>query len=83
MNTCLNFSGNGQGDLIAPPNINDTWTLLYAELAVFNRDRYNLVTDLEMLSQTANKLGEGSHIGMQAMFAANEIVNLIRSGQET
>lgn len=53
------------------------------ELAVFNRDRYNLVTDLEMLSQTASKLGEGSHIGMQAMFAANEIVGLIRSGQET
>lgn len=80
---CNNIDGAGSGAGIAPVDRNRYWTLSNAEIAVFNRDKFNLLNDLEMLYQTANKLGEGNHIGMQAMFAANEIVNLIRVGDET
>jgi len=68
---------------LGPPDPNRMWRLDNADIAVFNRDKYNLLTDIEMLYQISNKLGDGSHIGMQAMFAANEIINLIRLGQES
>ncbi|CAL8128846.1 unnamed protein product [Orchesella dallaii] len=79
---CNHMFGAGE-DLISPPNPNRYWRLDRADVAVFNRDKYDLMNDLEMLYGIANKLGDGNHIGMQAMFAANEMINLIRQGQES
>lgn len=75
---CNHMFGNGDGDMIKPPNPNTYWRLDRAQVAVFNRNLWKLREDLDIMYNISNKLGEGSHIGMQAMCAANEIVNYLR-----
>lgn len=73
---CNHMFGNSDG--IRPPPADTYWTLSRAEVAVFNRDLWKLREDLDIMYNISNKLGEGSHIGMQAMCAANEIVTYLR-----
>ncbi|XP_076863631.1 alpha-mannosidase 2C1 [Brachyhypopomus gauderio] len=73
---CNGLFGAGQGSAIAPPDLNRKFTLQKAELVVFNRDVQELLTDFEMLVDIVKLLDEGDQRGYQALFTANEMVNL-------
>ncbi|KAK9952470.1 hypothetical protein ABG768_018309 [Culter alburnus] len=73
---CNGLFGAGQGSMIAAPDPNRKFTLQKAELVVFNRDVRELLTDFEMLVDIVKLLGEGEQRGFQALFTANEMVNL-------
>lgn len=73
---CNGLFGAGQGSMIAAPDPNRKFTLQKAELVVFNRDVMELLTDFEMLLDMVKVLGEGEQRGFQALFTANEMVNL-------
>ncbi|XP_073687876.1 alpha-mannosidase 2C1 isoform X2 [Garra rufa] len=73
---CNGLFGAGQGSMIAAPDPNKKFTLHKAELVVFNRDVRELLTDFEMLVDIVKLLGEGEQRGFQALFTANEMVNL-------
>uniref|UniRef100_A0A8C2IWH1 Alpha-mannosidase 2C1 n=1 Tax=Cyprinus carpio TaxID=7962 RepID=A0A8C2IWH1_CYPCA len=73
---CNGLFGAGQGCMIAAPDPNGKFTLQKAELVVFNRDVRELLTDFEMLVDIVKMLGEGEQRGFQALFTANEMVNL-------
>jgi alpha-mannosidase len=64
----------------APPNPNRNFPLYRWEIAVFNRDIFKVQMDLEVLHGIADQLGN-EHIGYQALFAANEMVTLLKRGQ--
>lgn len=74
---CNGMFGAGEGSDIVPPNENKFFQLSRADIVVFNRDIFKIYTDLEMLYQMANQL-PNDHRGYQAMFIANEMMNLIR-----
>jgi len=67
-------------DYPAPPDNNKTFRLNKADIAVFDRDLYKVYTDLEVLYQMADRL-PNEHIGYQALFAANEMVNDLKNGE--
>lgn len=46
---CNGLFGAGQGSMIAAPDPNRMFSVQKAELAVFNRDVQELLTDFEML----------------------------------
>ncbi|KAF4081342.1 hypothetical protein AMELA_G00160170 [Ameiurus melas] len=73
---CNGLFGAGQGSMIAAPDPNRKYTLHKAELVVFNHDVQELLTDFEMLVDLVKVLGEGDQRGYQALFTANEMVNL-------
>lgn len=73
---CNGLFGAGQGSMIAAPDPNRKFTLQKAELVVFNRDVRELLTDFEMLVDIVKLLGEGEQRGYQALFTANEMVNV-------
>jgi hypothetical protein len=62
---------------IAPPRNDRYWTLANVDVAVFDREVFNLITDFEMLHGISDQMSN-SHIGYQAMFVANEMVNLCK-----
>uniref|UniRef100_A0A672RCS4 Alpha-mannosidase 2C1 n=1 Tax=Sinocyclocheilus grahami TaxID=75366 RepID=A0A672RCS4_SINGR len=72
---CNGLFGAGKGSMIAAPDPNRKFTLQKAELVVFNRDVRELLTDFEMLVDIV-KILEGEQRGFQALFTANEMVNL-------
>ncbi|KAI2648278.1 Alpha-mannosidase 2C1 [Labeo rohita] len=65
-----------EGSMIAAPDPNRKFTLQKAELVIFNQDVRELLTDFEMLVDIVKLLGEGEQRGFQALFTANEMVNL-------
>ncbi|NXE46124.1 MA2C1 mannosidase, partial [Casuarius casuarius] len=73
---CNGLFGAGKGSMIAPPDPDRRFTLSKAELAVFNRDVYELLVDLEILLDMAQLLGEENQRSFQALYAANQMVNL-------
>ncbi|XP_062847801.1 alpha-mannosidase 2C1 [Trichomycterus rosablanca] len=73
---CNGLFGAGQGSMIAAPDPNRKYSLQKAELVVFNRDVQELLTDFEMIVDIAKVLGEENQRGYQALFTANEMVNL-------
>ncbi|XP_068595309.1 alpha-mannosidase 2C1 [Brachionichthys hirsutus] len=73
---CNGLFGAGQGSMIAAPDPNRRFSLQKAELVVFNRDVQELLTDFEMLIDIVKELGDGDQRGYQALFAANEMVNI-------
>jgi len=78
---CNGMFGAGEGSDIAPPNPNKQFFFAMAQISVFERHIFKLYTDFEMLYQIADRLS-GDHIGYQAMFCANEMVNKIINGEE-
>jgi len=50
-------------------------------VAVFNRDIFELITDFEMLYGISEHLNN-THIGYQAMFVANEMVNMYKMNND-
>ncbi|KAL2093236.1 hypothetical protein ACEWY4_010548 [Coilia grayii] len=73
---CNGLFGAGQGSMIAAPDPNRKFSVQKADLVVFNRDVRELLTDFEMLVDIIKLLGEGDQRGFQALFTANEMVNL-------
>ncbi|MBN3314125.1 MA2C1 mannosidase, partial [Atractosteus spatula] len=73
---CNGLFGAGQGSMIAPPDPHRKYSVQRAELAVFNRGVQELLTDFEMLIDVVKELGENEQRGYQALFTANEMVNL-------
>ncbi|XP_060770876.1 alpha-mannosidase 2C1 [Neoarius graeffei] len=73
---CNGLFGAGQGSMIAAPDPNRKYTLHKAELVVFNQAVQELLIDFEMLVDIVKVLGEGDQRGYQALFTANEMVNL-------
>ncbi|XP_047937398.2 alpha-mannosidase 2C1 isoform X1 [Anser cygnoides] len=73
---CNGLFGAGKGTMIAPPDPNRRFTVSKAELVVFNRDVYELLVDLEILLDMARLLGEENQRSFQALYAANQMVNV-------
>ncbi|KAK5610189.1 Alpha-mannosidase 2C1 [Crenichthys baileyi] len=73
---CNGLFGAGQGSMIAAPDPNKMFSVQKAELVTFNRDVQKLLTEFEMLVDIVKELGEGEQRGYQALFTANEMVNL-------
>uniref|UniRef100_A0A8C3MFV5 alpha-mannosidase n=1 Tax=Geospiza parvula TaxID=87175 RepID=A0A8C3MFV5_GEOPR len=73
---CNGLFGAGQGSMIAPPDPDRRVTLSKAELVVFNRDVYELLMDLEILLDMAQLLGEENQRSFQALYTANQMVNV-------
>ncbi|KAG9489498.1 hypothetical protein GDO78_005466 [Eleutherodactylus coqui] len=73
---CNGLFGAGQGGMIAPVDPKKTFTLQRAELAIFNRAVQELLLDLEILYDMARLLGEDNQRSFQALYVANQMVNL-------
>uniref|UniRef100_A0A1A8PFM4 alpha-mannosidase n=1 Tax=Nothobranchius pienaari TaxID=704102 RepID=A0A1A8PFM4_9TELE len=73
---CNGLFGAGQGSMIAAPDPNRKFSVHKAELVIFNRNVQKLLTEFEMLVDIVKELGEGEQRGYQALFTANEMVNL-------
>ncbi|KAK6475249.1 alpha-mannosidase 2C1-like isoform X1 [Huso huso] len=73
---CNGLFGAGQGSMIAPPDPDRKYSLQRAELVVFNRGVDELLVDFEMLVDIVKLLGENDQRGFQALFTANEMVNV-------
>ncbi|XP_065436203.1 alpha-mannosidase 2C1-like [Chrysemys picta bellii] len=74
---CNGLFGAGKGSLIAPPDPDKKFTLNKAELVVFNRDVHELLVDFEILVDMAKLLGEENQRSFQALYVANQMVNLL------
>nr|DBA31660.1 TPA: hypothetical protein GDO54_007453 [Pyxicephalus adspersus] len=73
---CNGLFGAGQGGMIAPVDLRRTFTLQKAELAVFNRNVEELLLDFEIIYDMAKLLGEDNQRSYQALYVANQMVNL-------
>ncbi|MGH0161871.1 UNVERIFIED_CONTAM: hypothetical protein FKN15_041704 [Acipenser sinensis] len=73
---CNGLFGAGQGSMIAPPDPDRKYSLQRTELVVFNRGVDELLVDFEMLVDIVKLLGENDQRGFQALFTANEMVNV-------
>ncbi|XP_035409709.1 alpha-mannosidase 2C1 isoform X2 [Cygnus atratus] len=73
---CNGLFGAGKGTMIAAPDPDRRFTVSKAELVVFNRDVYELLVDLEILLDMAQLLGEENQRSFQALYAANQMVNV-------
>ncbi|KAM6257615.1 alpha-mannosidase 2C1 isoform 2-T2 [Porphyrio hochstetteri] len=73
---CNGLFGAGKGSMIAPPDPDRRFTLSKAELVVFNRNVYELLVDLEILLDMAKLLGEEDQRSFQALYTANQMVNV-------
>ncbi|XP_038124720.1 alpha-mannosidase 2C1 [Cyprinodon tularosa] len=73
---CNGLFGAGQGSMIAAPDPSRMFSVQKAELVIFNRDVQKLLTEFEMLVDIVKEVGEEEQRGYQALFTANEMVNL-------
>uniref|UniRef100_A0A8D2JPU2 alpha-mannosidase n=1 Tax=Sciurus vulgaris TaxID=55149 RepID=A0A8D2JPU2_SCIVU len=78
---CNGLLGAGKGSMIAAPDLEKTFRLSRAELAVFHRDVHKLLVDLELLLGIAKGLGEDNQRSFQALYTANQMVNVCDPAQ--
>nr|XP_021523910.1 alpha-mannosidase 2C1 isoform X2 [Aotus nancymaae] len=78
---CNGLLGAGKGSMIAAPDPEKMFQLSRAELAVFHRDVHNLLVDLELLLGIAKGLGKDSQRSFQALYTANQMVNVCNPAQ--
>ncbi|XP_037601449.1 alpha-mannosidase 2C1 isoform X3 [Cebus imitator] len=78
---CNGLLGAGKGSMIAAPDPEKMFQLSRAELAVFHRDVHNLLVDLELLLGIAKGLGKDSQRSFQALYTANQMVNVCDPAQ--
>ena len=50
---CNAILGEGKDSMIGPPNMDKSFTLSQAEIAVFDREVYDLIIDIETLHDMA------------------------------
>ncbi|XP_014636428.1 PREDICTED: alpha-mannosidase 2C1 isoform X6 [Ceratotherium simum simum] len=67
--------------MIAAPDPEKMFQVSRAELAVFHRDVHKLLVDLELLLGMAKGLGEDNQRSFQALYTANQIVNMCDPAQ--
>ncbi|XP_036902886.1 alpha-mannosidase 2C1 [Sturnira hondurensis] len=73
---CNGLLGAGKGSMIAAPDSEKMFQVSRAELALFRRDVHKLLVDLELLLGVAKGLGEDNQRSFQALYTANQIVNV-------
>ncbi|XP_036049017.1 alpha-mannosidase 2C1 isoform X1 [Onychomys torridus] len=78
---CNGLLGAGKGSMIAAPDPEKMFQLSKAELAVFHRDVHKLLVDLELLLGVAKGLGKDNQRSFQALYTANQIVNVCDPAQ--
>ncbi|KAG8514576.1 Alpha-mannosidase 2C1 [Galemys pyrenaicus] len=78
---CNGLLGAGKGNMIAAPDLEKMFQVSRAELAVFHRDVHKLLVDLELLLGVAKGLGEDNQRSFQALYTANQIVNVCDPAQ--
>ncbi|XP_006888438.1 PREDICTED: alpha-mannosidase 2C1 [Elephantulus edwardii] len=78
---CNGLLGAGKGSMIAAPDLEKTFQVSRAELAVFHREAYKLLVDLELLLGIAKGLGENNQRSFQALYTANQMVNVCDPAQ--
>uniref|UniRef100_A0A8C3WBT3 Alpha-mannosidase 2C1 n=1 Tax=Catagonus wagneri TaxID=51154 RepID=A0A8C3WBT3_9CETA len=78
---CNGLLGAGKGSMIAAPDPEKMFQVSRAELAVFRRDVHKLLVDLELLLGIAKGLGEDNQRSFQALYTANQMVNVCDPAQ--
>uniref|UniRef100_A0A8C5LJJ1 Alpha-mannosidase 2C1 n=1 Tax=Jaculus jaculus TaxID=51337 RepID=A0A8C5LJJ1_JACJA len=78
---CNGLLGAGKGSMIAAPDPEKMFHLSRAELAVFHRDVHKLLVDLELLLDIAKGLGDDNQRSFQALYTANQMVNVCDPAQ--
>ncbi|XP_007525848.2 alpha-mannosidase 2C1 isoform X1 [Erinaceus europaeus] len=78
---CNGLLGAGKGSMIAAPDPEKMFQVNRAELAVFRRDVHKLLVDLELLLGIAKGLGEDNQRSFQALYTANQIINICDPAQ--
>ncbi|XP_076979834.1 alpha-mannosidase 2C1 isoform X1 [Tamandua tetradactyla] len=78
---CNGLLGAGKGSMIAAPDPEKMFQVSRAELAVFHRDVHKLLVDLELLLGMAKGLGEDNQRSFQALYTANQMVNICDPAQ--
>ncbi|RUS90694.1 hypothetical protein EGW08_001498 [Elysia chlorotica] len=74
---CNHLFGVGNLALVKPEDDQRTFTLKQAEIALFDRDVYDLILDVETLHDIAKELPETNQRSFQALFTVNEMINQI------
>ncbi|XP_051053493.1 alpha-mannosidase 2C1 isoform X2 [Phodopus roborovskii] len=78
---CNGLLGAGKGSMIAAPDPEKMFHLSQAKLAVFHRDVHKLLVDLELLLGVAKGLGKDNQRSFQALYTANQMVNMCDPAQ--
>ncbi|KAI9329689.1 galactose mutarotase-like domain-containing protein [Zopfochytrium polystomum] len=79
---CNTLFGNGRnGGGINPPDPSKQFTLKAAELRVPHREAFDLLWDFEVILGMAKDLPEDSQLASDALFVANQIVNILRRNE--
>ncbi|KAG1650836.1 Alpha-mannosidase 2C1 [Nymphon striatum] len=74
---CNTLFGAGADSMIAPPDPDKYFTLGLAEIAVFDREVYDLLVDLELIHDLAKHLSDENPRCYNALYAGNEIINVL------
>lgn len=75
---CNTIFGGGSPNMISPPDTKKYFTLQQADIAVFDRQVFDLVMDLEVLYGMAKTLSPENPRSYEALYTANEMVNIIQ-----
>ncbi|CAI2163478.1 3771_t:CDS:10 [Funneliformis geosporum] len=76
---CNGMFGNGS-NTINPPDPNRTFRLTTAELKVPNKDAWGLFYDFQIILDMAKEIPEDTVRSAQALYIANNIINVFRPG---
>uniref|UniRef100_A0A0B7AQ44 Uncharacterized protein n=1 Tax=Arion vulgaris TaxID=1028688 RepID=A0A0B7AQ44_9EUPU len=74
---CNHLFGIGNVAIVTQEDDKKTFALTQAELAVFNRDVFNLILDIETLHDIAKECPEENQRGYQALYAVNDMINIL------
>ncbi|KAJ1504244.1 Alpha-mannosidase 2C1 [Coelomomyces lativittatus] len=79
---CNGLFGNGENNLIAPPEESRVYTLKEADLRIFHQDAFSLYIDFQIIKDMARELiPKCMPRGHQALLIANKIVDLFYTTQ--
>uniref|UniRef100_A0A5S6QY64 alpha-mannosidase n=1 Tax=Trichuris muris TaxID=70415 RepID=A0A5S6QY64_TRIMR len=73
---CNSRFGAGKGDTIAPADPSLTFKVRAAQISIFNRDVFDLIMDFDVLNSMVSSLPQDSPERYNAMYVANEMVNV-------
>lgn len=79
---CNGMFGAASSGLISPPDPNRFFNLSEVDLAVPNKLAWELLHDFQIILGMAKELPEDSVRGSQALFCANQIINVFRPGDD-
>lgn len=79
---CNGMFGTGNNGLIGPPDPNRFFNLNEVDLAVPNKLAWELLHDFQIILGMAKDLPEDSLRGSQALFTANNIINVFERGND-